>query len=76
MSSISAPQYGRIQHAITSTPFPHLISPQSGEESFSNQADAKERSQNLAFTQGFAIAMEKNDINNRVYVLECTRHKK
>ena len=76
MSSISAPLYERIQRAIASIPSPHLIPTQPGEESFSSQADAKERYQNWAFTQGFAIVVEKNDTKNGVYVLECTRHKK
>ena len=70
MSSILAPLYELIQRAIA--PIPPLL----GEKSFSSQADAKERYQNWAFTQGFAIVVEKNDIKNGVYVLECTRHKK
>ena len=76
MSSIPTPLYERIQRAIASIPSPHLIPPQPGQESFSNQVDAKERHQNWAFTQGFAIVVEKNDIKNGVYVLEYTRHKK
>ncbi len=76
VSSISAPLYERIQCAIVSLPSPHLIPPQSGEQSFFSQADAKERYQNWAFTQKFAIIIEKNNIKHRVYVLECTRHKK
>lgn len=76
MSSVSAPLYERIQRAIASIPSPHLIPPQPGQESFSNQAEAKERYRNWAFTQGFAIVVEKNDIKNGVYVLDCSRHKK
>lgn len=51
MSSISTPLYERIQRAIASIPAPRLIPSQPGEDSFSNQADAKERYQNSAFTQ-------------------------
>ena len=37
---------------------------------------AKLHYQNWVFIQGFVIIVEKNDIKNRIYVLECSRRKK
>lgn len=36
----------------------------------------KIRYQNWAFTQGFAVVLEKNDLKHGFYVLECVCHKK
>lgn len=55
MSSTSVRLYEYIQRATASIPSPYLIPPQPGQESFSNQADVKDRYQNWAFTQGFRI---------------------
>ena len=66
----------RIQRATALLPPSHRLPPRVKEELFATQNNAKTRYQDWAFTQGFAIVVEKNDLKNGVYILDCNRNRK
>lgn len=66
----------RIQKTTALLPPSHRLPPRVKEDLFASQDDAKTRYQDWAFTQGFAIGVEKNDLKNGLYVLGCSRHRK
>ena len=51
----------------------HLIPPYEGEP-FASAINAKERVQDYAFSQGFAIVINNHDKIRQIIVLECTQH--
>lgn len=66
----------RVQRATSLLSPSHCLLPRVKEDLFPAQNDAKKRYQYCAFTQGFAIVVEKNDLKNGVYILDCSRHRK
>ena len=66
----------RVQRATALLPPSHRLLPRVKEVLFPTQNDAKTRYQDWAFTHGFAIVVEKNDLKNGVYILDCSRHRK
>ena len=54
----------------------HRLPPRVKEDLFATQNHAKTRYQDWAFTQGFAIVVEKDNLKNGVYILDCSRHRK
>ncbi len=65
-----------IQRATALLPPSHCLPPRVKKVLFAIQNDAKTRYQDWAFTQGFAIVVEKNDLKNGIYILDCSRHRK
>lgn len=55
-----------IQKATALLPPSHRLPPSVKEGLFTSQHDAKTRYQDWAFTQGFAIVVEKSDLKNGV----------
>lgn len=66
----------RIQRATALLPPSHRLPPRVKEDLFATQNEAKTRYQDWAFTQGFAIVVEKNDLKSGVYILDCSQHRK
>lgn len=76
MSALQLSLTENICKATVLLPPAHLVPPCEKKDIFGTQAEAKTRYQNWAFSQGFAIVVEKNDLKHGIYVLECIRHKK
>lgn len=74
--SIFALLYKRIWHVIASIFSSHLISSLSEKELFFSYVYAEKQYKNRTFRKEFWIVLKKNDIQNRVYVLEFTKQKK
>ncbi|WP_375449378.1 hypothetical protein [uncultured Nostoc sp.] len=76
MSALQLSLTEKIRKATALLPPAHLVPPCETKYVFATQAEAKTRYQNWAFTQGFTVVVEKNDLKHGFYVLECVRHKK
>ena len=66
----------RVQRATALLPPSHCLLPRVKNDLFPTQNYAKTRYQDWAFTQEFAIVVEKKDLKNGVYILDCSRHRK
>ena len=65
----------RIRQAIELIPLTHRLVLVDN-ETFSSLEEAKVRLQNIAFTQGFALASTSFQKGKTVLILDCTRHEK
>ena len=66
----------RVQRAAALLPPSHRLPPKVKEDLIATQNDAKTRYPDWAFTQGFATVVEKNDLNNGVYILDYSAQKR
>lgn len=64
----------RRSRALERIPDDHLIPPYEGEP-FTTAIDAKDRVQDYAFSQEFAIVTHNYDKIRQIIVLECTQHR-
>lgn len=60
--------------ALDQIPDDHLLPPYEGKP-FAGAADAKERVQDYAFSEGFASVIHNHDKVRQILVLECTQHR-
>ena len=66
----------RVQGATALLPSSHCLLPRVKEDMFATQNYAKTPYQDWAFTQGFAIVVEKNDLKNGIYILDYSSAQK
>lgn len=68
--------YHRITYlrALERIPDDHLLPLYEGEP-FATAVDAKDRFQDYAFSQGFAIVIHNHEKTRQIIVLECTQHR-